>query len=86
MAPIFTKIEIKYHILWAKLDVAGIYYANKRVAIVGTTNFFYPELESLALIPTGAFMGNVVNKIYRMSLLSLPILETLICVFSDFEG
>lgn len=44
MAPIFTKIEIKYHILWAKLDVAGIYYANKRVAIVGTTNFFYPEL------------------------------------------
>ena len=45
MAPIFTKIEIKYHILWAKLDVAGIYYANKRVAIVGTTNFSYPELE-----------------------------------------
>ena len=66
--------------------MAGIYYANKRVAIVGTTNFSYSGLESLALIPTGAFMGSVVNKIYRMSLLSLPILETLICVFSDFEG
>lgn len=86
MAPIFTKFEIKYHILRARLDVAGIYYANKRVAIVGTTNFSYPELESLALIPTGAFMGSVVNKVYKTSLLSLPILGTLICVFSSFRG
>lgn len=86
MAPIFTKIEIKYHILWAKLDVAGIYYANKRVAIVGTTNFSYPELERLVLIPNGEFVGNEVNKIYKISLRPLPILGTLICVFSGFRG
>ena len=86
MAPIFTKIEIKYHILWAKLDVAGIYYANKRVAIVDPTNFSYPELESLVLIPNGEFSRNAVNKIYRTCLRPLPILGTLICVFSGFRG